>query len=95
MRILTAPFAALVLATLAVPAAARPIRLPLHFMTMANVRALWGPPAHVLPPVGRPPITRWVYPRFIVYFERRLVLRAVVTRPWTPPRVYPPHGGGA
>jgi hypothetical protein len=94
MRILTAPLAALALAVLTVPAGARPIHRPLHFMTMANVRALWGPPRRVLPAVGHPRITRWVYPRFIVYFERNLVLQTIVTKPWTPPRVYLPHPGG-
>lgn len=94
MRILTVPAAALAFGLLAAaPATARPIRVPVHLMTMANVRALWGPPLRVLGPVGRPPITRWVYPRFIVYFERTLVLRTVVTKPWIPPRVYlPPRG---
>lgn len=96
MRILTSPLAALALAVLTVPAAGRPLRYPIHFMTMANVRALWGAPVRVLPAVGRPPITRWVYPRFIVYFERNLVLHTVVTKPWVPPRVFlPAPGGGA
>jgi hypothetical protein len=94
VRILTAPLAALVLAAAIAPASARSIRVPLHLMTAANVRALWGPPERVLPPVGRPPISRWVYPRFIVYFESGLVLRTVVTHPWIPPRVYPPPRGG-
>ena len=98
MRILTAPVMALALGiAILSPAGARPIRIPLHFMTMANVRALWGRPHRILPAVGYPPISRWVYPRFIVYFERSLVLRAVITRPWTPPHVYAhsprPDGG--
>jgi hypothetical protein len=31
--------------------------------------------------VGQPPITRWVFPTFVVYFEYQHVIHAVATRP--------------
>jgi hypothetical protein len=31
-----------------------------------------------IPAVGRPPISRWEYPGFIVYFEHEHVIHAVV-----------------
>jgi hypothetical protein len=35
--------------------------------------------------VGQPPIARWVYPSFVVYFERNLVIHAVATQPAAQP----------
>lgn len=54
--------------------------------TKAQVRARLGAPTEELPPVGgdrprHPPITRWVYPGFTVYFERDRALHTVVNRP--------------
>ncbi len=51
--------------------------------TMAAVRARYGEPAVAHPAVGDPPITRWDYPQFSVFFEHNLVLHAVLIR--TPP----------
>ncbi len=53
--------------------------------TKAQIRAQLGAPTEELPPVGgdrprHPPITRWVYPGFTVYFERDRALHAVVNR---------------
>jgi hypothetical protein len=53
--------------------------------TKAQVRARLGAPTEELPAVGgdrprHPPITRWVYPGFTVYFERDRALHAVVNR---------------
>lgn len=58
---------------------------PVRGQTMATVRARFGAPAEELPPVGgdrprHPPITRWVYPAFTVYFERDRVIDAVANR---------------
>lgn len=58
---------------------------PARGQTMATVRARFGAPAEELPPVGgdrprHPPITRWVYPAFTVYFERDRVIDAVTNR---------------
>ncbi len=60
---------------------------PVREMTMDNVRQIFGPPQRELAPVPatgtklKPPITRWVYPDFIVYFERNRVIHTVVTHP--------------
>lgn len=54
--------------------------MPPRGATMEAVRASLGPPRTVLEPVGDPPITRWVYDDFIVYFEYDRVLDSVVPR---------------
>jgi len=51
---------------------------PVRGMTMDEVSAKYGEPTQILPPVGDPPITRWVYPNFTVNFERQYVIFAVV-----------------
>ncbi len=53
---------------------------------MKQVRKRYGKPGKVISPSGhfskrRPPITRWVYSNFIIYFENNLVLLSV--RPHT------------
>ena len=53
---------------------------PVRGMTMATVVERFGEPGKRLPAVGEPPITRWVYDRFTVYFEGELTLRSVVHR---------------
>lgn len=45
--------------------------------TMSQVKHRFGMPAQMLPAVGKPPITRWIYPQFIVYFEHRWVIDSV------------------
>jgi hypothetical protein len=49
--------------------------------SMTSVRAGYGEPATVKGPVGEPPITRWVYPGYTVYFEYQHVIDVVVHRP--------------
>jgi hypothetical protein len=58
--------------------AARPAR----GMTMENVEAKYGAPTRKVAPVGgasanQPPIERWEYPAFTVYFEYRKVIHSV------------------
>lgn len=48
--------------------------------SMAQVEARFGAPEQIIPAVGQPPITRWVYPDFTVYFEGDRVLHAVARR---------------
>ncbi|VAX14470.1 hypothetical protein MNBD_GAMMA24-2309 [hydrothermal vent metagenome] len=57
------------------------IKLPGRGMTMAEVEKRFGPPGKKMPEVGSPPITRWVYEDFIVYFEYQYVIHAVATPP--------------
>lgn len=54
-------------------AASRPHR----GMTMDAVQAKFGEPTTRHPAVGEPPITRWDYPAFSVYFEHQYVIHAV------------------
>jgi hypothetical protein len=49
--------------------------------SMAVVRRQFGEPIRRIPPVGRPPISRWVYPDFVVYFEHQHTIPAVWTAP--------------
>lgn len=48
--------------------------------TMASVEARFGKPQSVIEAVGQPPITRWVYDGFTVYFEGDRTLHSVVHR---------------
>jgi hypothetical protein len=48
--------------------------------TMATVQGRFGEPAQRHATVGNPPITRWDYPQFSVYFENDRVLHAVLVR---------------
>ncbi len=45
---------------------------------MAQVRQRWGEPEQAFEPVGEPPITRWEYEVFTVYFEGDKVIHSVV-----------------
>src|SRR5699024_12350073 len=54
---------------------------PTRGTTMHQVKRLFGMPAQIFPAVGKPPITRWAYPQFVVYFERQWVIHSVVTTP--------------
>lgn len=54
------------------------IATPVAGMTMEEVTAKFGAPAQKLPAVGKPPISRWTYPGFIVYFEYTHVIHSVV-----------------
>lgn len=51
---------------------------PTRGMTMAQVATRFGAPRTKLAPVGQPPIARWEYPGFVVYFEREYVIHSVV-----------------
>jgi hypothetical protein len=50
---------------------------PSRGMTMDKVEARFGAPANRVSPVGDPPITRWEYPGFVVYFEHQHVIHTV------------------
>jgi hypothetical protein len=57
-------------------AAARPDR----GSSMATVESRFGEPTNRHSAVGDPPITRWDYPQFAVYFEHDRVLHAVLVK---------------
>ena len=52
--------------------------LPTNGITKAQTEAKFGAPSKKLPAVGDPPITRWEYKDFNVYFEYDLVLFTVL-----------------
>lgn len=56
----------------------RDARVPGNGITMEQVESRFGAPEARHSPVGDPPITRWVYPDFTVYFEHQLVINSVV-----------------
>jgi len=62
------------------PAAALPDH-PARGSTMSGVEARYGAPTTKYAAVGDPPITRWDYPQFSVFFEYDKVLHAVIVRP--------------
>jgi hypothetical protein len=53
--------------------------VPPRGISMAQVEQRYGAPAERLAAVGQPPITRWVYPSFVVFFEGSTVIHAVAT----------------
>jgi hypothetical protein len=60
---------------------ASPTDMPMRGMTMDKVQSHFGTPSQKLAAVGQPPITRWEYPSYIVYFEYDHVIHSVVKRP--------------
>ncbi len=51
--------------------------VPQRGMTMDEVETRFGPPDTRKLPVGDPPITRWIYADFRVYFEHQWVIHSV------------------
>ncbi len=69
---------------LKVPAPEGSADKPTSGMSMEKVEAKYGAPSRRVPAVGggsaaQPPITRWEYPGFVVYFENSLVVHTVTT----------------
>jgi hypothetical protein len=63
---------------LAMPAnASQSASRPARGMSMEKVEAAYGSPSRRVPAVGTPPITRWEYPGFVVYFEHNIVIHSV------------------
>ncbi|MDN5871256.1 MAG: hypothetical protein L0H73_11130 [Nitrococcus sp.] len=58
---------------------AETLQVPVRGTTMGQVKQHFGMPRRIFPAVGEPPITRWVYPQFVVYFERDWVIHSVQT----------------
>ncbi|HEY5791408.1 MAG TPA: hypothetical protein VIX81_12330 [Gammaproteobacteria bacterium] len=65
------------------PASAPPqasMAVPGNGLTMDQVVAQFGEPQQKSSPVGDPPITRWAYEGYTVYFEHDKVLHSVIGR---------------
>ncbi|BAZ94188.1 hypothetical protein TspCOW1_08510 [Thiohalobacter sp. COW1] len=84
-------FAILALTLLALPARAEvllikaveesaSVQTPSRSSSMDSVRSRFGAPREAHAAIGEPPITRWDYPDFTVYFEHDRVIHAVVHR---------------
>ncbi len=56
------------------------LSVPQNGQTMARVEQQFGAPERRSPAVGDPPIARWIYPGFTVYFEYDKVIHSVVNR---------------
>jgi hypothetical protein len=66
-------------------AAERSMNLPRRGLSMGEVERRFGAPDHKHAPVGgnrpqHPPITRWTYPEFSVYFEHSTVIDSVANQ---------------
>lgn len=64
------------------------VNMPTRGMTMAQVKQRFGAPLHKLPTRGgdtpkHPPIHRWAYAGYTVYFERNHVIHSVINPPAT------------
>ena len=55
------------------------VATPSRGMTMDQVSSKFGAPVTKVPAVGSPPISRWEYPGFVVYFEAEHVIHSVVS----------------
>ena len=53
------------------------VATPTRGMTMDQVATKFGTPVTKVPAVGKPPISRWEYPGFVVYFEYDHVIHSV------------------
>lgn len=54
--------------------------LPENGLTKSDVERRYGRPNERRAPVGEPPISRWVYDDYSVYFEYDLVIESVLHR---------------
>ena len=54
------------------------VTLPGRGMNMTQVEEKFGPPLEKLPEVGDPPITRWEYSNYTVYFEYEFVINSIL-----------------
>ncbi len=52
--------------------------VPFQGMTQEQVKNVYGEPLTAKAPVGKPPITRWDYDNYSVYFEGNQVIHAFV-----------------
>lgn len=56
------------------------MNLPANGLSMSEVESRFGSPQEKLAAVGNPPITRWVYEHWSVYFEYDRVLYTVLNK---------------
>ena len=69
----------------------QPIKMPDKGMDKDSVRARYGEALEKTAASGEPPISRWIYADFSVYFESETVVHSVIThRPNSPASVEHP-----
>ena len=56
------------------------MKKPAHGLTMESVVQKYGQPVKQVPAKGNPPIIRWVYDGFTVYFEGNIVIHSVTNK---------------
>lgn len=54
-----------------------PIDMPTKGMSKERVKSLFGEPLEDIPAKGQPPISRWNYQEFTVYFDSNTVIHCV------------------
>jgi hypothetical protein len=54
------------------------VATPTRGMSMDQVATKFGTPVTKVPAVGKPAISRWEYPGFVVYFEADHVIHSVI-----------------
>ena len=54
---------------------------PTQGMSAQKVKETWGIPKSVTEPIGNPPIQRWEYEKFFVFFEKEHVINSVFKKP--------------
>ena len=54
-----------------------PIDMPTKGMSKERVKTLFGEPLEDFPAKGQPPISRWKYQEFTVYFDSNTVIHCV------------------
>jgi hypothetical protein len=63
-----------------VPNSSEGVMRPTRGISKSAVEQKFGSPEQKSPAVGDPPITKWTYPDFIVYFEYNHVIHSVIPR---------------
>ena len=53
------------------------VDMPAKGMSKARVKSLFGEPLEEVPAKGQPPISRWKYQEFTVYFDSNTVIHCV------------------
>jgi hypothetical protein len=66
-----------------------PKEVPAMGMTQEQVKSIFGEPKAAKPPVGKPPISRWDYEDYSVYFESNTVIHAFMHRKRITPALNP------
>lgn len=57
----------------------RDLPRPTRGMSQSSVLETYGLPESKAGPVGEPPISKWTYPNYTVYFESETVIHSVLT----------------